>query len=61
MFSRASLTVFSELLNGYALPASHPNFEQVASAISIAKQELDRALADPPTCSDEPRSSDPER
>jgi hypothetical protein len=45
-FSRSSLQVFSELLAGYALPATHPSFAQVARAISVANSELAAALTE---------------
>jgi hypothetical protein len=47
-FSPSTLNVFAELLNSYSLPANHPQFEQIAQAISLAKRELAQALAEQP-------------
>ena len=46
IFSKETLALLSELLGGYSLPASHPQFEKVASAIAMAKRELAAALAE---------------
>ena len=52
-FSKSTLEVFAELLGGYSLPANHPDFTRVASAIAVAKDELAKAIAE-----DQPKEND---
>ena len=46
IFSKDTLGVFGDLLNNFSLPASHPDFDRVAAAISGARRELAAAIAE---------------
>ena len=44
MFSPSSLDLFGQLLGQVSLPATHPNLEEAAAQIVVARRELEAAL-----------------
>lgn len=51
MFSPTTLALFKQLLDQTSLSAAAPDFDALASAISIARRELSQVLEAPETTS----------